>query len=307
MLTSFFGKSNPVNYLIIGTLIGIGYLLINLFGNTFDFDVLLLVKQIVLAGLSVFMMLLLDFIIRKNNLTGKSTYGIFIFAGYMFMVPSIFENGAVMIAVICTLFAIRRVFSIPSEKNIEKKILDATLWIALASFFYFYSLIFILVLYFAILRRPQTSFRYLFIPPLGLFAMFLIVAAWFYMAEDSLAWIADYTGSIGMDFNAYNSFQLLIPTALFVTLTVWIVMYRLFKISAVKRKERPNYVVLIVLLIASLFVAMGANQKDGSELLFLIPILAIATTEYLEKRKELYVKEGFLWMVVMLPIGLLFI
>lgn len=307
MLTSFFSKSNPINYLIVGALIGIGYVLINFLDSNLQFNLLIIGKHILLAALTIFIMLLLDFIIRKNNLTGKSTYGILIFTGFVLMVPATLRNGSVMVALLCSLLALRRIFSIPSEKNIEKKILDASLWIALASFFYFYSLLYLFVLYFAILRRPQTLFRYLFIPPIGLAAVFLMATAYFYLMENSFAWFDTYVSAIGFDFSAYNSFQLMIPTTLFISLAIWICLYRIFRISSIKRKERPNFVVLITILVCSLFIAFGAAVKDGSELLFLLPTLAIATTEYLEKRKEKYIKEIFLWLVVLTPVLLLFV
>ena len=122
MLTSFFGKSSPVNYLIIGMLIGIAYLAVHIFGFSPEFNVLNLLKHIFLAGLAVFMMILLDFIIRKNNLTARNTYAIFIFAFFLLMVPVILQNGNMIVAVLLCLLAFRRIFSLTSDKNIEKKV-----------------------------------------------------------------------------------------------------------------------------------------------------------------------------------------
>jgi len=307
MLTSFFSKSTPINYLIIGALIVIGYLLINIFAVDPQFNLIDILRHLVFATLTIFIMLLLDFIIRKNNLTGKSTYGIFIFAGFLLMVPPILKNGTVMIAAMCCLFSMRRILSFSSEKNIEKKILDASLWIALASFFYFYSLLFLFVLYYAILRSPNASFRYLFIPPIGLVAVFIMATAFHYVIYDSFGWINDYLGVTSMDFSAYNSFSLLIPSALFLALAIWITMYRIVRLSKIKRKDRPNYFILLLMIITGIVVAIASPVKNGSELLFMLPFLAIAATDYIENREEPYIKEVFLWIIALVPIALIFV
>lgn len=76
MLTSFFGKSIPLNYLILGVFIVVGYLLgaISVY-NIVDSPYLLL-NNAAFILISVLIMLLLDFIIRKNHLTKTNTYAI---------------------------------------------------------------------------------------------------------------------------------------------------------------------------------------------------------------------------------------
>ena len=306
MLTSFFSKSTPINYLIVGILILLGYVLINFFTESFQFELYDLVTHLMLAALAVFMMLLLDFVIRKNNLTGRSTYGIFVFMTCLLMVPAILKNGSMMLAVVCCMFAMRRILSFTSEKNIEKKILDAAVWLAFASFFYAYSLLFMVVLYYAILRSTKRSFRYFFIPPIGLAAVFMIASAVMLSIGDFVPWIENYLNTPSLDFSAYNSFTLLAPSSLFIALVIWVTVFRIIRLKKIKRKDRPNYFVLIVMLLTGVVAALAAPIKDGSELLFILPMLAIVTTDYIERREERYVKEGFLWILVITPLALLF-
>ncbi len=307
MLTSFFGKSSPVNYLIIGMLIGIGYLAVHIFSLTPEFNVLNLIKHIFLTGLAVFMMMLVDFIVRKNNLTARNTYAIFIFAFFLLMVPVILQNGNMIVAVVFCLLAFRRIFSLTSDKNIEKKVLDASIWLALASFFYFYSILYVVVLYYAILRTPRVSFRHFFIPPLGLMAVFLLATAYQYMVNDSFGWFTGYLPEAEMDFSAYNSVKLLIPTTIILALAIWIGVYRILRISKVKRKQRPNYLILTLIMLGSFFIAFIGEVKDGSELLLTLPATAIAVTGFIEKREKVFSREISLWLIVLIPVGLLFI
>ena len=73
------------------------------------------------------------------------------------------------------------------------------------------------------------------------------------------------------------------------------------------RKERPNFLVLLVIILSALAVSLGSAVKDGSEMYFLIPPLAIATADYIENREELYIKELYIWLVMLLPVALLLI
>lgn len=305
MLTSFFKKSAPINYLIVGAILACGFLIAQ-FSNAEGLvslgDIL---RYLLFAGVVILTLLLLGFMISKNDLTKKNTYGILIFACFVLMIPMVFEQRDLLLAMVFCLFAFRRVFSFTSEKNIEKKILDASLWLALASFFYIWCLLYLIPLYYAILRQPKTKFRYLFIPILGLICVITLTTAFFYLFENSTSWFKELIPSIGFDFSVYSSFHLLIPATIFISLILWIGFYRLFHVSSLMRKQRPNYVLLLVLLVVSLAVALGADVKTGAELYFVIPALAIATTDYLENREERYIKEIFLWVIVLLPLGIM--
>jgi hypothetical protein len=307
MLTSFFSKSNPANFLILGALLVISYIAFHFLSLNTDIDLRNIAKIIAVSALLVFTILLLNFVVRKNDLTRKNSMAALIFTFFTLMVPSIFGNSAVIIAEICCLFALRRVFSFASDKNSEKKILDASLWLLLASFFYFYCLLFFAVIYYAILKKTNTSYRYLFIPIIAALATFSLTTSYFYLTENSFDWFQSFISPVGLDFSAYNSFALLIPTAIFLSAIVWIGFYRLFKVSSIMRRERPNFLVLLVILISALAVSFAAPEKDGSELYFLIPPLAVAMTDYLEHREEKYISEIFLWILVLLPGMLIFL
>ena len=157
MLTSFFGKSRPINYLILGIFIFAGYLMSVFSGDLANAAVTLVVEHFFFIGVSVFLMFLLDFLIRKNNLTRNNTYGILFLSCFLVALPEIFQERNILIANIFILLSLRKILSFRNNKNIEKKILDATVWIMMASFFYFWSLLFFFVLYVALVRKPDQT------------------------------------------------------------------------------------------------------------------------------------------------------
>lgn len=178
MLTSFFGKSSPVNFLLLSIFIVVVRTVqaILFFKGSFGWTPAFVLLGHILA--SVFAMLLLDFIIRKNALTQSHTLGIFVFCCWMLCLP-VLESWQMAVAQLFILLALRRIFSLSSDKKDEKKILDATLWILLASYFYFWSILFFGALYLAISNKNQKPFRYFFIPIVGALGMLLLATAFF--------------------------------------------------------------------------------------------------------------------------------
>ena len=76
MLTSFFGNSKSINYILLAAalplVLGLRYWIVFSHLPTF-IQAGALIGQ---CGLLIFSMLLLDFVIRKNKLTQANTYGL---------------------------------------------------------------------------------------------------------------------------------------------------------------------------------------------------------------------------------------
>ncbi|MGB1451143.1 MAG: hypothetical protein ACPG7E_05460, partial [Marinirhabdus sp.] len=137
----------------------------------------------------VFSVFLLDFLIRKNSLTRVNTYAVLVYVCFLCALPVVYTVPNIVFASVLLLLAYRRVISVSTGKNIEKKILDASLYISVAGLFYFWAVLFFLVLYLAIARRAILSFRLLFIPLAGLFAVATLCIAYCLLAHGSLGWL----------------------------------------------------------------------------------------------------------------------
>ncbi len=317
MLTSFFGKSNPANYLLLGVFIVLGDLLGALSGSTILFTPFLVWKYGFFMLLSVFSMFLLDFIIRKNSLTKSNTYAILFFSCFMVMVPNIFLQPNILLANAFLLLSLRRILSLRTDKNSEKKILDASVWITVASFFYFWSFLFFVPLWVAIAQKPNTSYKQMLIPLTGFFAACIINTAFQLVIANSFNWIFEWKEPISFDFSKYNSINLLLPVAVIIAFIIWTGINRISKFSTLSSKERPNYFLLLYVIITSIFVSLASPQKTGAEILFVLGPLAIISANYIENfaptrtgKKdigEFWFKEILLWLVVLLPIFLLFL
>ncbi len=302
MLTSFFGKSRPLNFLLL-----ICYILVisglHYFSNP---DSGVSSKEILMAlgvvGLLIFSMLMLDFIIRKNGLTRLNTYAILIFSCSIMMLSDLSNELGVVLANIFLLLSLRRIFSLRAFKNIERKILDATIWIVIASAFYFWCLLLFIPLYVAITNIPQKSIRYYLIPVTGWTGLLLIAVAYHLLVDDSFIWIQQWPNGISFDFSSYAQMKTLIFITFISATLIWSTLSYLTTLSSVMKKDRPNHILVLYVLVVSIFMALISSEKNGGEFIFILTPAAIVISGYIEKRSEIWFREILLWIFVLLPI-----
>lgn len=305
MLTSFFEKSNPINYVLIAVFICVGYVLGGLKAFPEMLTLAALPGHFFFLLLVVFSMFLLDFLIRKNQLTKNNTFAIYCFGCFIVMLPVLFTARELIAANILLMLGLRRVLSLTSEKNVEKKILDAALWIGIATFLYFWSFLFYAVLFVQVLQQKNTNYKHLIIPFLGMLAVASLATAYWLLAFDSFPQWNTWKEATGMDFSAYNHLRVLLPTSILATLLLWTVTNRLLKRAKAGKKRKPNQLVLLLTLATTLAIALAAPTKTGAELFFIFPALAILVANYFERVKEFWFRELLLWLLLLSALAML--
>jgi len=317
MLTSFFGKSSPVNYLLLGIFIIIAAVIAIFSSEIHDITELVVAKySFVILG-SVFSMLLLDFIIRKNELTMGNTYAVFLFSCFLVSFPMIFLEPKLICATILILFAQRRIFSLASEKNRSKKILDAALYITLASLFYFPSIGFLLFLFFVILKYSAFHIKMLLVVLVGVLLAAVLTATYSLLVNDSVDWVFSWFQPVSFDFSSYNNLNVLLPVTIITSITIWTGLHKLYKLPSLPKKERSKATLALMLMLISVAVTAASPSKTGAEALFMLPALAVLSANYIAYRKQeahpsdakttFWFKELLLWSALLLSFLAFFI
>lgn len=312
MLTSFFGKSKPAHFLILGFVLVLGFIW-TLFARLIEvLDLSSLLLNAMLVAVTVVSMIVLNFLVSKNYLTKTNTYSIFFYSSFMLMLPVIFLHSDILLANFFLLLALRRIMSLRNDNNSEKKIFDAALWITVSSLFYFWSLFFFIPLYLALIQKPNVTFKQLLIPFIGFITVFVINTAYHLLVYNSFAWIFEWHQPISLEFTAYNSAGILVPATLLFGFLVWTGIYRLSQLSSVSLKEKTNYVLVPIISLTTLFIAACGPEKTGAELLFVLAPTAIMFANFIEGKPqdgyakkdegEYWFKEILLWAVVILSV-----
>ncbi len=302
MLTSFFSKSKPINFLAVVIFMAGFYIIAN-FSNIFSVRSLgyISTKVGVLIGF-IISITVLDFIAKKNDLTKRSAYKIFIFAVCSVSFLTLLRDNQVIIANLCILLALRRVISLRSQKEIQKKIFDATFWVCIASLFYFWAILFLIIVYSGILLHTSNYFKHWLIPPIAALAVAALVTGFHIIAYDQFYSFTAWFQQSSFDFGHYQDLQVLIPLSIILALAVWTLFYYFGILQKANVNSRPTYVLVLLTLLVSIEIALFSPVKNGSELIFFFIPLAIIASNYFENKKDRVFKEIILISLLLMPI-----
>lgn len=154
MLTTFFLRSNPAQYIMILLLIII-YIILKINLSIFTINELVFIAPLIIGVFYA----IIKFIISKNNLTKKNNYGLI---SLFILVCLLIESSLsykVYSASFFLLLALRRMLSLRSPINIQKKVFDASFWIFISSLFYPPTLMFSLLLLIALILYTHFSLK----------------------------------------------------------------------------------------------------------------------------------------------------
>ncbi|WP_047549344.1 DUF6427 family protein [Psychroserpens sp. Hel_I_66] len=305
MISKFFSKSKPIHYIVVSVLL----LLVFLYAKLEIFDqganVFFFSKQIGLFLISLFSIFVFDFFVTRNGLTKKNSYNIVLFVLYIAILPQTLLNTSILISNFFILLALRRIISLRSQKEIKKKLFDASFWVALATLFYFWSSVFFVLIFAALLVYVITDVKNYIIPIIAVLTVVILVVSYFIIRDWDILEYALGLFDYSLDFSALNSKRIIIGSTLLLSFGLWSLFYYIKNIKAKMKSYRPSYKLIILTAILGLFIIAVAPLKNGSEFIFLFAPLSIIMTNYLEVIKEKWFKETFLWVIFLTPIALL--
>lgn len=302
MLTSFFSKSKPVIFLTVVLFMAVFYISANLKPLLQEFEIYTLLTKLGVLVSFLLSAMVLDFIAKRNELTKRSGFKILIFAVCSVSFLAILQDNQVIIANLCILLSLRRIISLKSRKDIALKIFDATFWICIASLFYFWSILFLIIVYCGILFHAVNYFKNWLIPLVAIFVVFTMVTTYHLLINDAFySWAAWFQES-SFEFSNYQNMVILIPLSILLALTFWTLShyFNLFQKSGIR--SRPTYMLVFITLLISIVVAVFSPVKNGSELLFFFVPFSIITSNYFDSKKERGFKEVLLITLILMPI-----
>jgi len=204
MISSIFGKTKPINYVIVLGFVFVFYCLIFFLRSEQSYSLNELALQLIVLGALLFSFFIVNFIARRNQITESNTFAIYFYTLFIVLFPeTITDNNAVM----CSFFLLlsqRRLISLRSLKNIKLKILDATLWVGVASLFYDWAILFMILIFVGIYFYDPKNYKNWFVPLIGLSGLGIITLA-FLMLTNNIGFLErHYRFSIDIDTTVYT-------------------------------------------------------------------------------------------------------
>lgn len=302
MLSSFFNTSKPIHYLILTLVLILGFVGYSVFTGVFDLNIVLIL------GAAWFVLVLLQFVITKNELTKSHSYSLFIFTFLIIQINAITSPLNAWVALVFLMLAMRRLWSLKSGKDLTKKIFDAALWIAIASLFHAVSVLFFSVLFIAIFLYARMNIKNWFIP------VFAVVSVWI------CAFTIEYVMGIRLLDHIYNpldydpiwsqvSFSPMHTIAVF----SWIFIAALClgflsKLSQFQQSVLPRFSLLFFMGLLAFGIGLFSfpTFKNAAMLWGFIPI-SIFMARAVNSLSKNWLKELLLWVpVVLVSLGYLF-
>lgn len=298
MIANFFQKSKPINFLALSVLLLLVYLMALLIGFEGNFTLKEFFKKVLFFGTILLVFFIVNFIIRKNNLTEDNSYALLFFILCLGMFSSIFLTERIVAANFILMFAFRRIYSLRSAKKITEKIFDCAFWIGIACLIYPLSGLYLLLLYASVLIFRAENWRNLVIPIIGFICPIFICYAYYLFIEQTDAFLELISFRIDLHLGVYLKSSYLLPISLIaVFIFVAIILSTRKSISGKKDFKNTWYVLLFHVLISIVLIIMSP-QKNGSEFLFLIFPISILFANYLQIIQRYWIKETVLVLFI---------
>ena len=282
MITSVFRKSTPLNFLFVGILMLFFFLIFQFQDFSWTNRFFSIVSKGGLFCLLLASVFIANFIAKRNGMNKDSTFSIFFYFLFLLFFPSVLNNTNLIVSNFFILLALRRLFSLQSLKASKEKIFDASFWIFLATLFYFWSILFIVLVFISIIFHVYRDYRNWILP----FIAFFIVAVLYliYSTLFNLNGFDYFIKSMHTNFeinyftNSYQNgaFSIYATIALFFLVSMFITLSSRPQISHTSFKK----------IIASFFIGviifLVSADKSNDLLIFTFGPLAIMASSHIE-------------------------
>ena len=297
MIASFFKTSKPFHFVIMSLLALFLFVWYRKDGFLQGFDAITVLSEVALYFVLIFSLAVITFINSKNNLTKKNSYHILLFVLFLALVPNTLKNNNILLSNLFLLLAFRRLISIKSYIDVNKKLFDAAFWIGVACLFYFWAILFFGLIFITLILFSIDRVRSWIIPFIAISTLFVLVTCYYILFENTLFYFDDIIETVSFDFTVFNFLNSVIGITFLISIGLWSLFYYWKKLRDVARVKRSSFMLVFYYLVFAIAIAIVTNNKTGSEFIFLFTPLAIITSNYLEDIENSWFSEVFVWII----------
>ena len=301
MISSIFGQSKPINYVII-----LGFLL--LFYGVVSFDSLFaaesaqnLILQLIVLAILLFSILVVNFIVKRNQISGTNDYTIFYYTLLVVIFPDVLADNNAILSSYFLLLALRRLISLKSLKDIKLKLFDATFWIAVASLFYDWVLLFVVLVYICIYFYEPKNIRNWLVPILCLICTAVLLFTGLVLFGNTSFILEHYQFNIAADSNILYSIQGGAKILFYVLLVVVAGVVSFIKLGKLGMGKIVTMRIITISFIVGMVVTLFKSHETISPIMITFFPASILFTKYVEVIKKANIKELTLILSLVVP------
>ncbi|MCX2718557.1 hypothetical protein [Lentiprolixibacter aurantiacus] len=302
MISSVFGKTKPINYIILLSILFVIYWAVNFYLFEQAFSLANWVWKTIALGFLMFTLFVVNFVVKRNQITESSTYAILFFTLFIAFFPEVLRDTN---AIFCGFFislAFRRIVSLRSLRNVKLKLFDASLWIVTASIFYDWALVFMALVFIAIYMYEPKNFRNWLIPIAAATTVLSILFAILSLSGNT-TYLSDhfsFTIDLKLDLLYAEPHGIkIIGYVLLVLVTGLLAFARIGKLGLGRILSMR---LIVVCFIVGLLVTMLETSPSAFPVFITFFPGATLVTKYVETIKRTRLKEVFLTFTVLIPL-----
>ena len=298
MIASVFSKTRPFNYLLIGILSLVFFILKTIMTASAGATWLFYVEELGLFLLVFASIFITNFIALKNGLTKSNNYALLLFFIFLLFFSSFFQNKNIIISNLLLLLALRRLISLKSLIATKEKIFDASFWIFLAALFHFWSIFYMVLVFIAVILHVSKDYRNWIIPFIALFAVTILFFLANSLLDNSLLSTLMSKTYVSFDFYYFDNIYQRIALAVFTSISLFAFVLHVFDIpnKALNLQSSHKTILFSFILGVGIYV-LSANKNNGS-LAFCFAPLAIIVANFIEKIENNWIKEIVVYSLV---------
>ncbi|MCL6266680.1 DUF6427 family protein [Flagellimonas myxillae] len=174
MISSFFGKTKPINYIVLSVFLFLLYGLFlilnwNLEPEHFSFSLEILVLAVLLLTL-----FLINQIVKTEKVTEFSSFAMLFFVLFLLAFSEALADKNGIFTNFFLMLAVWRLLAIKSIKNVKHKIFDASFLICVASLFYEWALLFLILVFVVINVYERKTVKNWMVPLIAIITVFVL-------------------------------------------------------------------------------------------------------------------------------------
>lgn len=305
MISSFFGKTKPINYIVLAIFLFLFFSTQVYLGLKEQIVSEILPLELFKFGVLLLTVYVINQIVKTEKVTEYNSYGMLFFVFLVVGFSEELEQGNALFANFFLLLALWRLLSVKSIRNVKHKIFDASLLVAIASLFYDWALVFMVLVFLVINMYDRKNFKNWLVPFIGVATIFTLVFTWLKVMGKLTFFVEHYRFSIGF-LNATSLAEILnIKALLFFVLVLLVSVLVFVRLRNVGGGKLLLLRILFLAFILGVLMSLMTPVNESPLLITFFPA-AIFLVNYFEEIKKTNWQEAIL-VACSLMVTLLFI
>ncbi len=307
MISSFFGKTKPINYIVLLAFVFIFYWSVHFFIFDRSYDPEQLFQQLLVLGVLSFGYFVLNFIVKRNKITAPHSFTLLFFTLLIVVFPETLTDANGILCSFFLLISMRRLISLRSLKNIRPKLFDATIWIIVASLFYDWAVICLFLVYMAIYIYEPKNFRNWLVPIAGIFTVFMITYCILVLGGYTQFLEEHYTFEYAFNHNYFLDWNNSAKLILYVLGISVVGLLSFIKLGKAGMGKVATMRLIAMLFVLGLVLKVLLSSKNVFPIMVTFFPASVFLAKYVESIKRPNIKEIALLLSIFVPFMAFFI